>query len=357
MNLFRSEEHVKRWSQFDPASEDLIMSVTDWAQVFSGPMHARRLDPDYLEHAQEYLTSYHDALRQRGKATSFWMIPLVRDLEAVRLARYSVVGDYIRFEQPVLHALKDLRARIVGGLEPGAARRNNHLIWAPPGSGKTYFVQQVGASLHTKAAYVEINLAKVGREQMQADLEQVAASDEAALVLIDEVDARADEAWPYELLLPYLDLGAEGKTVAFVLAGSVSFSLEEMKRMMAARPKGKDVLSRVPTQNESTIPAMTFGDRVLVVLGQFCRAAREIGRELRSVEKLALYYSAVNPRLANVRQLREFAVRAAARIPAADDRIKYDHLFEAGDPENKRFYMELVPMAGELVNSFIDVEV
>ncbi|MCJ7513396.1 MAG: hypothetical protein MUO23_10560 [Anaerolineales bacterium] len=101
---------------------------------------------------------------------------------------------------------------------------------------------------------------------------------------------------------------------------------------------------------------MTFGDRVLVVLGQFSRAAKEIGREVRTVENLALYYWAVNPRLANVRQLREFAVRVVGRVPAADDRIKYDRLFEAGDPVNRRFYMELVPVAGELVNRFIDVE-
>jgi hypothetical protein len=356
MNLFRSEEHVKRWSLFEPASEDLIMPVTDWAQVFGGPMHARRLDADYMYHAQEYLAIYHDALRQRGKETSFWMIPLVRDLEAVRLARYSIVGDYIRFEKPLLHALKDLRTRMVGGLEDGIARRNNYLLWAPPGSGKTYFVQQVAASLQEAVRYIELNLAKVGREGLQAGLEQVANAEGPVLVLIDEVDARADEPWPFEILLPYLDLGPQGLPVVFVLAGSASHGLEEMKRLMAARAKGRDVLSRIPAENEAVIPAMTFGDRVLVVLGQFCRAARENGREIGSVEKLALYYSAVNPRLANKRQLREFAVRAAARVPAHDDRIKYDHLFEAGDPENKRFYMELVPMAAELVNRYIDVE-
>jgi hypothetical protein len=356
MNLFRSEEHVKRWSLYDPASEDYIMALTDWAQAFSGPMHRSRLDPDYLARSAEHLAAYHAELQKLGKTTSFWMIPFIRDLSGVPLARYRVVGDYIRYEEQVLHSLKDVRARIAGGFDQRGHRRNNHLIWAPPGSGKTYFVQQVARTLQGRVDYLELNLARTAEDAFRRSLESLPGQAGPLLVLIDEVDARSGEAWPYEALLPYLDLGAEhGLAVGFVLAGSASYSLDEMKRLIALRPKGKDVLSRVPAENEAVIPSMSFGDRVLVMLSQLRQAGLEIGREIRAVEKLALYYTAVNPRLVNVRQLREFAVRAAERISPGDDRVKYDNLFEPGDPKNKAFWVEVQPMAGELVGRFVDV--
>ena len=49
MNLFRSEEHVKRWQLYARAAEDYIMPVTDWARVFAGPLFRNRLDDDYLD--------------------------------------------------------------------------------------------------------------------------------------------------------------------------------------------------------------------------------------------------------------------------------------------------------------------
>lgn len=356
MNLFRSEEHVRRWSLYDPASEDFIMALTDWAQVFSGPMHRNRLDPDYLARSAEYLEAYHRELNKLGKTTSFWMIPFIRDLTSVSLDRYRVVGEYVRFEERVLHELKDARARILGGFESASRRRENHLIWAPPGSGKTFLVQQLALQLQGRADYLELNLARMPEEPFRRALEQLSGRSTPQLVLVDEVDARAGERWPYEALLPFLDLGVErAQPLVFVLTGSASTGLDEMKRQIGARPKGKDVLSRIPVDNEAVIPPLTFGDRVLVMLSQFRQAGREIGRDVRAVEKLGLYYAAVNPHLANARQLREFAVRAAGRIPPGDDRVKYDNLFEPGDPHNKRFWMEAQVMAEELVGRYVAV--
>ena len=77
---------------------------------------------------------------------------------------------------------------------------------------------------------------------------------------------------------------------------------------------------------------------------------------VQAVEKLGLYYAAVASRLGNARQLREFAVRAVERMPEGEDRIKYDHLFSAGDPENKTFWVEAAPVAGQLTNRFMLIE-
>ena len=278
-------------------------------------------------------------------------------LDWVVLSRYRVVGDYTRHEETVRNTLKDVRHKIAAAFDHPSRKRENYLIWAAPGSGKTYFVQQVATSLLQAIRYQECNLAKCKREEFLASLGQLDAESKPCLCLIDEVDAKPDEAWPYEVLLPYLDASADRSAqFVFVLAGSSGSNLVEMKKQIASRPKGADLLTRIPAGNEYEIPPMNLGDRVLVVLSQFRQAGREVGREIKEVEKLSLYYVALNSRLANARQLHELAVRAIERLPTAEDRIKYDHLFGAGDPENKAFWMQSLPAAAELANRFVMLE-
>ncbi len=278
-------------------------------------------------------------------------------LDRVVLSRYRVVGDYTRYEEAVRNMLKDVRHKIAGGFARPSRKRDNYLIWAAPGSGKTYFAQQVAASLPQTIRYQECNLAKCNREEFLVNLSQLDTDSKPCLCLIDELDTKSQEAWPYEVLLPYLDASADrGAQFVFILAGSSGSSLVEMKGRIASRPKGADLLTRIPAGNEYEIPPMNLGDRVLVILSQFRKVGREVGREVKEVEKLGLYYVALNSRLTNARQLRELAVRAIERLPTGEDRIKYDHLFGAGDPENKAFWMKSLPAAEKLANRFITLE-
>ena len=48
MNLFRSEEHARRWSGFDEAMESALMPVTEWAELFSNPFFRERGRDDYI---------------------------------------------------------------------------------------------------------------------------------------------------------------------------------------------------------------------------------------------------------------------------------------------------------------------
>ena len=278
-------------------------------------------------------------------------------LDWVTLSRYCVVGDYTKYEEAVRNKLKDVRHKMAAGFDRPSRKRENYLIWAAPGSGKTYFVQQVAASLPRPIRYQECNLAKCSHQEFLSGLGQLDAENTPCLCLVDEVDAKAKEVWPYEVLLPYLDANADrGTQFVFILAGSSGSSLAEMKKQISSRSKGADLLTRIPAGNEFEIPPMNLGDRVLVVLSQFRQAGREVGREVKEVEKLSLYYLALNSRLANARQLRELAVRTIERLPTAEDRIKYDHLFGAGDPENKVFWMQSLPAAAELANRFVTLE-
>jgi predicted ATPase/class 3 adenylate cyclase len=282
------------------------------------------------------------------------LVALVGSLSSVRMDDYAVVGSYMRFGERVREQLKDARVRIAEACATPAKRRDNHLLWAAPGSGKTYFVEQVAASL-PDIAYAELNLAKLTEARFREGLARASAGG-PTICLVDEVDAKSDEPWPYEALMPFLDVNLErGGGIVFVLAGTSGATIDEFKARIRARPKGTDVLSRVPEANGWEIAPMDAGDRILVALSQMLNAAAELDRSIAGVEKLALHYLAAAPHLANARQLREFAVRAVERGSANSDRIRYDDLFDSGDPENKRYWASVMPEAQVLVDSFVHI--
>ena len=53
MNLFRSEEHVKEWSAYEPTSEESIMPVADWAYALGANLFSKRLELDYFDRMDE----------------------------------------------------------------------------------------------------------------------------------------------------------------------------------------------------------------------------------------------------------------------------------------------------------------
>ena len=229
-----------------------------------------------------------DSARQDAQA-------FIAALDEVDLLRFRVVGTYTRYDESARNALQDARQKILAGFEPPGRKRENHLIWAAPGTGKTYFVQQIAASLGDGVRYHELNLAKCTEAEFRSGLSALDGG-QACLCLIDEVDAKPQEPWPYEILLPYLDAAVErGARFVFVLAGSSGSSLEDIKQRIAARPKGTDLLSRIPTGHEHVIGPMSLGDRLLIVLSQLRQAGQERSRDIRAIEKLGLYYVALNP--------------------------------------------------------------
>jgi predicted ATPase/class 3 adenylate cyclase len=282
-------------------------------------------------------------------------LDLLRPLNELRLHAYTVVGDYARFDESIRSALADARQSIVMGLHQPGHKRNVHLLWASPGSGKTYFVQQVAASL-PDAAYGELNLAKSDEGELRTFLDDVMASPVKQICFIDECDAKPSEPWPYELMLPALDAAVnQGMPVVFVLAGSSGSSVAEMQERMSSRPKGSDVISRIPHGNVHSISPLGIGDRVLVAVSQLRAAAAEAGHTLSAVEKMALFYIAIDSRLGSPRQLRELCARAAERLLPGEERLRYDHLFSPGNPENKAFWNQWQAHHRALVGRFVDV--
>jgi TolB-like protein/Flp pilus assembly protein TadD len=155
-------------------------------------------------------------------------------------------------------------------------------------------------------------------------------------------------------MLPSLELpDPDALRTCFVLAGSSGDSLSEMKERISKRPKGSDLLSRIARGNEFVVPQLALGDKLLVLATQILTAARQSGKRVNEVEKLVLYYVALDAKLTSARQIRQLAVRCVERMPPGEDRVKYDHLFDAGDPENKEFWIKAQPVNDGLVNKFV----
>ena len=48
MNLFRSEEHARNWDGFEGSMASALMSVAEWADIFSNPFFRERGRRDYI---------------------------------------------------------------------------------------------------------------------------------------------------------------------------------------------------------------------------------------------------------------------------------------------------------------------
>jgi hypothetical protein len=74
MNLFRSGEHVRNWTQYDAGSADGTMPLKDYAKLFSGGMFRERLAPDYLPRMMQLEDETLNTLVKLGKTGPFWRL-------------------------------------------------------------------------------------------------------------------------------------------------------------------------------------------------------------------------------------------------------------------------------------------
>src|SRR5256712_421016 len=215
--------------------------------------------------------------------------PVLLNLDHIDLARFEVVGNYVRFDEKTRHALKDFRRKVMAGLDGPLGSKENYLIWGPPGSGKTFLVQELARSMGAPA-YVELNLAESNEGRFRASLDILESTPQHTLCLVDEADSKAEESWPYELLLRHLE-PPEGrrKRVCFILAGSSGRSLEEMTTAIQQRPKGADLLSRIPADHRLAVPSLTV---------QMAQVTQDLGRRFVPNARLriaALPLSSISP--------------------------------------------------------------
>lgn len=71
MNLFRSEEHIRRWSGFQAGTEQGIVPLSEMMKAFSGSLFKRRSDPDYVSNYRKYAAEFVGAVQGMG---DFWKL-------------------------------------------------------------------------------------------------------------------------------------------------------------------------------------------------------------------------------------------------------------------------------------------
>src|SRR3989442_6147377 len=56
------------------------------------------------------------------------------NLDHIDLARFEVVGNYVRYDEKTRHALKDFRRKVMAGGDGSLRRKEEFLLLGPPGS-------------------------------------------------------------------------------------------------------------------------------------------------------------------------------------------------------------------------------
>jgi len=72
MNLFRSKEHVEKWSQFKPGTEAGILTLANAMRVMSTPRHRDRLRPDYVSTLAQTVPAFVQRLLEVSNNSPHW---------------------------------------------------------------------------------------------------------------------------------------------------------------------------------------------------------------------------------------------------------------------------------------------
>jgi hypothetical protein len=75
MNLFRSEEDARRWSEFAPGSEAGILTLEQAMAVMSTPRHRDRYSGHYVSSFPSYAAPFFARLREVTGGHPYWAPP------------------------------------------------------------------------------------------------------------------------------------------------------------------------------------------------------------------------------------------------------------------------------------------
>jgi len=71
MLFFRSEEHLKNWARYDPATEGGISQLEGLLAMFSSNLFKKRMDPDFFSNMKKYFGELIPELRSNDKIGIF----------------------------------------------------------------------------------------------------------------------------------------------------------------------------------------------------------------------------------------------------------------------------------------------
>jgi hypothetical protein len=74
MNLFRSEEHARRWTGFRPEAEGGLLTLAQMMEAFSAPMFRERGAGDYISRYAQLRPGFLAGLKQITGDHPFWRL-------------------------------------------------------------------------------------------------------------------------------------------------------------------------------------------------------------------------------------------------------------------------------------------
>ena len=265
-------------------------------------------------------------------------VDLLNQYETFSTKQFQVVGEYLRYDKDHRETLIALADRIRAPCLEKRDTWQNFLICASPGSGKTFFVEQLHKDLKARdVQYFDIDISRDNEEKVLETLKCIQTASNAALCMIDEIDGREKENWVYDSVYKYLDLNksASQKPTVFVLIGSGTGKMEHLLARIAGRLKGPDLLDRIPDSPEFRIslPGQVLGDKLICFISRVVAIRPEIKR----VEKFALYYLLGTYGKKSPRQLAALAERSAQCVKLGETVLRFDHVISAGSGEKEAF--------------------
>lgn len=278
-------------------------------------------------------------------------------ISELSLSRITVIGNYRRYNERNRNLLIDWSKRIMYPLQKSSLAHENFLVWASPGSGKTFFIKEIARSMKNNVKYFEFDIAKMSKSEIKEGLIKLSKENMPVLCLIDEIDARAEESWPYEIILPYLNLNTNpSKRAVFILIGSTRSGIEGLATSIKNRPKGRDILDRIPFDKRFIINPLDDMDKVALMSSHILGAAKSKDCNVNSIEKFALYYVVINENLSSPRQIKNLAISTIQRLPANETKVRYIDLFERNDLNIHRLWIEHQKNAEKLSDVFIYIK-
>jgi hypothetical protein len=76
MNLFRSEEHARRWAEFVSGSEAGIVTLEQAMAIMSTPRQQERFNGHYVSSAPAYAAAFFERLRAVTGGDPYWAPPV-----------------------------------------------------------------------------------------------------------------------------------------------------------------------------------------------------------------------------------------------------------------------------------------
>jgi phosphoserine phosphatase len=292
------------------------------------------VDADWKKNREKKVQAYAEVVRDD-----------LLNIKSLTMQDYVVIGDYTRHSEEDRSFLVGLADKIRRPLITKSTTRENFLLFAPPGSGKTFFISELAREfkMSKDLEYVEIDVSRDDESACKDKLRTVENSNKPCLCLIDEIDGRKSEDWPYDLFYKKLDLNERQAGLwVFVLVGSSGGSVESLGAIIKARIKGGDLVDRILQSNQhcSFIPPMKPADAIVVFAKKVLEASASAipQKDIREIGRSAAFFALMTCK--TPRQIKMLSDQAVRRVPIGHTQLLFDHLFEAADKSSKDAFEE-----------------